>query len=71
MLSLRCCAGSSLVVESWGYSSAVRGLLTAVASLVAEHGLQGSPASVAAARGLRGCGPQALEHGLNSCSARA
>ena len=42
MLSLRCCAGYSLVVESWGYSSAVRGLLTAVASLVAEHGLQGA-----------------------------
>ena len=27
----------------------------------------GAPASVVAARGLRGCGSQALEHGLNSC----
>ena len=38
-LGLRCCAGLSLVVASGGYSVAVRGLLTAVASLVAEHGL--------------------------------
>ena len=32
-------AGFSLVVASGGYSVAVSGLLTAVASLVAEHGL--------------------------------
>ena len=31
--------GLSLVAASGGYSAAVRGLLIAVASLVAEHGL--------------------------------
>ena len=42
------CAESSLLcrfslVESWGYSLvAVHGLLIAVASLVAEHGLEGA-----------------------------
>ena len=37
---LYCCSGFSLVVASRAYSLvAVRGLLTAVASLVAEHGL--------------------------------
>ena len=42
MLGLRYCAGSSLVVESGGYSLvAVRRLLIAVASLVAEPGLSG------------------------------
>ena len=38
--SLACCAGFSLVVASGGSSRvAVHGLLIAVASLVAEHGL--------------------------------
>ena len=50
---------------------AVCGLLTAVASLVAEHRLQAMQASVAAAHGLKTCGTQALEHGLNTCGARA
>ena len=37
---LRCCSGFSLVVESRGYSpAALRGLLTVVASPLAEHGL--------------------------------
>ena len=48
VLGLHCCRGSSLVV--------VVGLLTAVASLVAEHGLSGTEASVAA---LPGSGAQA------------
>ena len=42
-----------------------------VASLVAEHRLQGAPVSVAAARGLRSRGSQALKHRLNGCGARA
>ena len=55
--------GSSLVV--------VLRLLIAVASLVAEHRLQGAWASVLAARGLRSCGSPALEHWLSSCGAWA
>ena len=44
---LRCCAGFSLVLESRGYSlAAVLRLLVAVASLVAEHGLWVTWASV-------------------------
>ena len=40
VLGLYCCTGFSLVSQSWGYSLvAVRGLLTAVASLVAEYRL--------------------------------
>ena len=42
---------------------AVRGLLIAVASLVAEHGLQ--------VRGLSRCGSHALERRLSSCGVRA
>ena len=39
-LGRHCCVGFSLVVVSWGHSLAVVcGLLTAVASLVAEHRL--------------------------------
>ena len=41
MLGLCCCMGSSLVVES--------GLLTAVASVVAEHKVLGTQASETAA----------------------
>ena len=53
--------GLSLVV--------VPGLLIAVASLVAEHWLQGVWASGVAACGLNSCGSWALEHQLNSrCS---
>ena len=51
----------SLVAVSRGYSRvAARGLLTAVASLVTEHGFWGTRASVAAARGLSSCGTWAL-----------
>lgn len=38
-------------------------------SLIAEHRLQGTWASVVAARGLNSWGSQALEHRLNSCGA--
>ena len=68
VLSLRCCVGFSLFVVSGGYSPvAVHGLLIAMASLVVEHRLYGSQASVAEAHGLRSCGSWALEHRLNSC----
>ena len=40
VLGLHCCAGFSLAADSRGYSLYVaRGLLTAVASPVTEHGL--------------------------------
>ena len=42
---------------------ALPGLLTAVASLAVEHGLQ--------ARGLRSCGSWAPEHRLSSCGPQA
>ena len=45
--------------------------LAVVASLVAEHGLQGMWASVSAAHGLSSCGSRAPGHRLNSCSMRA
>ena len=49
--------GFSLVVVSRSYTLvAVRGLLVAVASLVAEHRVCGIWASVVVARGLSGCG---------------
>ena len=55
----------SLVEAIRGYSLAVvHRLLIAVASLVAEHRLQGMQASVFAACGLSGW---ALEHSLSSC----
>ena len=47
----------------------VFGLLIAVASLVAEHGLQGARASVAVMLGLSSCGLYALECRLSSCGA--
>ena len=72
VLGLCCCKGFSLVVESEGYSLAAAGrLLAAVASPVAEHGLPGTQASVAAARGPRGCGSRAPEHRPNSYGAGA
>ena len=54
VLGLHRCAGFSLVSVSWGSPlvAACR-LLTAAASLVAEHGLQGAWASIVAAPGLQ------------------
>ena len=54
--------GSTLVV--------VPGLLVAAASLVMERGPQGPQASVVAERGLRSCGPQAVEHRLDGCGSQ-
>ena len=67
VLGLHCCSGFSLVVEIRGYSLVVRyRLLIVVVSLVAEHRLWGSQASVLAALGLSSCGSHALEHRLSS-----
>ena len=58
-LGLHCCARAFSSCSEWGLLfTAVRGLLIAVASLVAEHRLSS-------------CGSQALEHRLSSCGARA
>ena len=52
-LGLHCCASLSLVADGGGCSLvAMRGLLIAVASLVAEHGLWGAQPSVDVAHGL-------------------
>ena len=57
----------SLVAVSKGYSAAVCGLLTAVASLIAEHGLLGLGASDCC--GFSYCRAWALGHGgFCSCS---
>ena len=48
---------------------AVHGLLIAVASFVVEHGLWGSGASVAAARGLQSAGSVVVAHGLSGSTA--
>ena len=69
MLGLHCRAGFSLVSASRGYSRvAVHGLLIAVASLVAEHRLQGARASVVVAPGRSSSGSIVVAHRL-SCSA--
>ena len=47
------------------------GLLIVVASLVAQHGLQGKQTSVIVARGLSSGGSWALEHRLSSCGTQA
>ena len=55
-------------MASGGYSpAAVCRLLAALASPVADHGLQSTQASVVVARGLRTCGSQAPERRLGSC----
>ena len=47
VLDLCCCTAFSLVVTNGGYSlDVVHRLLTAVASVVAKHGLEGTQASV-------------------------
>ena len=72
------CAGSSLLLGfslvgvSKGYSvAAVRGLLSAEVSLVAEHGLWGARASVVAAHSSVVCTSWALQHRLSSCGPQA
>ena len=49
----------------------VSGLLIVVASLVVEHRLKGTQASVVGVHGLSSCGSWVLEHRLGSCGAWA
>ena len=68
VLGLCCCMGFPLDAVSRGYSLVVMpGLLIAVASLIVEHRLQGTQASVVEAPGLQNTGPAVAVHGL-SCS---
>ena len=72
MLGLRCVIGLSLAAASGGYSLAVvRGFLFAVASLVAEHGLQGAWASVVMVLGPSSFSSGALGCRFSGCSAWA
>ena len=65
MLGLYCCVKSSLVAAGGGCSLAVvLGLLTAVASLVAEQGLQ-------VCLGFNGCSSRGIEHRLSICGSGA
>ena len=67
VLDLCCWKGFSLVAASGGYFPvAVHRLLIVLASLVAEHGLQGMQAPVVESCGLSNRGSQALEHRLHS-----
>ena len=70
-LGLHCCVQAfSSCGERGLLFITVRGLLIAVACLVAEHGLR-EQASVVVARGLSSCGSRALELRLSSCGAQA
>ena len=64
VLGLRCCERA---FSGWGEQGllfvVMHGLLTVVASLVAEHGSRRT--------GFSSCGTWALEHRLSSCGARA
>ena len=51
----------------WGLLCCGAQFLIAVASLIGEHGLQGTQPSGVAARGLSSCSSWALEHGLSGC----
>ena len=55
-MGIPCCPGFSPVGASGGCSPVVCRLLIAVASPVAERGLQGAQASAGAVRGLSSCG---------------
>ena len=72
VLGLWSCWDSSLAMESGDCYLVVAGcIFTAVSSLLAEHGLQGTLASVVTAPGLSSCSSQALEHRLSTCGTRA
>ena len=71
-------AGSLLLVRlfcscgKWGLLSSCGARVShLVASLLAEHRLKSTWASVAVTCGLSSCGSRALEHRLNSCGTRA
>ena len=61
----------SLVAVSGGYSLLPCGFLIVAASVVMEHGPQGTWASVVIVCGLGSCGSWALESRLCHCGARA
>ena len=70
-IGLRCCVDFFVVAESRGCSLvAIPRLLIVVTSLCVERGLWGAWASVVVAHELSSSS-RALEHGLNSCGARA
>ena len=72
VFGLHCCTWAFSGYGEWGLLFIVmRGLLIAVASLVAQHVFLGVWASVVAARGLSSCGSQALERRLSSCGTSA
>ena len=64
------CIFSADFFSMWALVSVTR-LLIELASLLAEHGLQGVQASVVMARGLSSCDPWTLEHGHSSCDTQA
>ena len=78
-LGLRCCVWAFSSCGEWGLLIiAMHRLLTAVASLVVEHGLQARrlqqlwhTCSVAVAHGLQSTGSVVVAHGLSSCGQRA
>ena len=68
MLGLCCCQDFSLSAASQGYSlAAVHELLIVVTSLLVDHRLLSTWASVAVGHGLSGCSSLPLEHRLSSC----
>ena len=71
-LGLRCCTRAFSSCGEWRLLFlAVRGLLTAVASLCCGARALGVQASVVVAHGLSSCGLWAVEHRLSSCGTQA
>ena len=68
VLGLACCL-SFLQLKRTGAPLCLCRLLTAVASLAVEHGLQGLQASVVAAPGLKSTGSVAVAHRLGCSTA--
>ena len=72
MLDLRCCTQAFFSCRDQVlFFGVMLGLLIVLASLVAEHRLQGTRASVVAASRLRSNGSWALEYRISSCGAWA
>jgi len=70
VLNRHCSVGFPLAVAGGGYSLvALFGVFIAVASLVADHGFQGAPASEVVIPGVSSCGSWTLEHRLDNCEA--
>ena len=72
MLNRHCSVGFPLAVAGGGYSLvALFGVFIAVASLVADHGFQGAPASEVVIPGVSSCGSWTLEQKLRNCGPQA